>query len=69
MIYRLSALLAISALLSGCSSFPRDSYIRDGKITTLWGTVSVSAAATGAAAKNLTQEERAVLLQGPLPAR
>ncbi len=58
-------LLPVLALLSlaACAQWPKDSYIRNAEITTPWGTTKVEAAATGAAARNLTAEERATLLK------
>lgn len=52
-----------SLSLSSCAQWPKDSYIRNAEITTPWGTTKVEAVATGVAAKNLTAEERATLLQ------
>lgn len=55
-------LLLIVLALSGCSSLPKDSYIRHAEIVTPWGTTKVEGVATGAAARNLTAEERREML-------
>lgn len=54
--------LVIVLVLSGCSSLPKDSYIRKAEINTPWGTTRVEGVATGAAARNLTAEERREML-------
>lgn len=56
--------LAIAcALAGGCTTWPKDSYIRGAEVTTPWGTTKAEAIATGVAARNLTAEERAALLK------
>lgn len=61
--YVASVLLVLSCLLiSGCAQWPKDSYIRNAEVNTPWGSTKVEAAATGAAARNLTAEERAAML-------
>lgn len=57
-------LLVALLLLAGCSSIPKDSLVRDLEIGgTPWTpTVKAAVIATGAAAKNLTTEERAAIL-------
>ncbi len=54
----------ILALLSGCSSLPKDSLVRGLKIgATPWSPgIDAEVIATGSAARNLTAEERAVIL-------
>jgi len=56
-------LLLICIVFAGCAQWPKDSYIRNAEVTTPWGTTKVEAAATGAAARNLTAEERTALLK------
>lgn len=57
-------LLVIVLVLSssGCSSLPKDAYIRNAEVNTPWGSTKVESAATGAAARNLTAEERREIL-------
>lgn len=57
----------VTFLLAGCGShWPKDAYIKDGEVTinTPWGPQISKAAviATGAAAKNLTEDEKRELL-------
>lgn len=49
-------------VFTGCSTWPKDSYIRGAEVTTPWGTTKAEVIATGAAAKNLSAEERASIL-------
>lgn len=48
--------------VAGCSSLPKDAYIRNAQLNTPWGSTKIEAAATGAAARNLTESERKELL-------
>ena len=48
--------------LSGCSSIPRDSYVRGVEIVTPWGTTKIESAATGSAARALSEAERREIL-------
>lgn len=55
---------AISLLcLSGCSHWPKDSLIRGAEVVTPWGRTSAEVIATGKAATNLTEAERAEILK------
>lgn len=58
---RLGILLVL--VLAGCQSWPKDSYIKNAEsvVNTPWGpsTLKASVVATGAAAKNLTAEDKA----------
>lgn len=67
------ALLAVALLIStaGCSSIPKDSLVRGLKIGgTPWTpTVDAEVIATGAAAKNLSAEDRATILSAPVKAK
>lgn len=60
----LLGLLASCLLHTGCTSIPKDSLVRGLKIgSTPWTpTVEAEVIATGAAAKNLSAEERAAIL-------
>lgn len=62
----ISAVAAIAAL-TGCNSLPKDGYLKNAEINTPWGSTKVELLATGAAAKNLTAEERRAFVTPTTP--